>query len=102
MQVYHVATPWQWSYSGDEHNSNGTEERNLSDIDVNPLNYPLPPKIDLYVNEPDQTCLVVSIRNEFSDFIFRQINAFKVFDGFPYYFSGRFFIHDIIDFICYS
>ena len=32
---------------------------------VNPLNYPLPHKIDPYVNEPDQTCPIVSILNEF-------------------------------------
>ena len=31
------------------------EKKNVSEIDVNPLNYPLPHKIYPRVNEPDQT-----------------------------------------------
>ena len=40
------------------------EQRNLSEIDVNTVNYPLPHKIDPYVNEPDQTCSIVSFAND--------------------------------------
>ena len=50
------------------------EKRNLSKIEVNPLNYPLPHKIDPYVNEPDQTCRIVSILNDSHSRVSMQIS----------------------------